>query len=109
MKTAVEYQQMVSSMPVIARSAGHLPTNLNPDKPYSLRELSPEAAELLAAMKNAKEAGPRFFEIGFVDERGGFLSIRRTRLPDRTPPAPRIRPPCRTPSQTTAPSTCTKA
>ena len=58
MKTAAEYEQMVSSMPVIARGAGHLPTNLNPDTPYSLKGLSPEAADLLAAMKRAKDASP---------------------------------------------------
>ena len=73
MKTAAEYEQMVSSMPVIARGAGHLPTNLNPDAPYSLKGLSPEAADLLAAMKRAKDASPRFLEIGFVDEGGGIL------------------------------------
>ena len=73
MKTAAEYEQMVASMPVIARGAGHLPTNLNQDKPYSLRDLSPEAADLLAAMKSAKDSSPRFLEIGFADESGGVL------------------------------------
>ena len=73
MKTAEEYALLASKMPAMAASAGHLPTNLNPDAPYSRRNLSPEAAALDVVLQGAKESGPRFLEAGFVDTNGGIL------------------------------------
>lgn len=73
MTSAEEYTLLASKMPAVAASAGHLPTAMKPDVPYSRRNLSPEAAALDVVLQGAKESGPRFLESGFADT-GGILT-----------------------------------